>query len=109
MCGDPACSQASIHMNRLRKFNIRPFHWLLILAVGISIGISLAHFLVPHHYLAIHGFLRRTYYVPVILTGLALRIQANDISCRLHCGRILAVRPASMAQSPTAVKSGRNL
>jgi HD-GYP domain-containing protein (c-di-GMP phosphodiesterase class II) len=58
------------YMDRLRKFNIRPFHWLLMLAVGISIGISLAHFFVPHDYLAIHGFLRRTYYVPVILTGL---------------------------------------
>jgi HD-GYP domain-containing protein (c-di-GMP phosphodiesterase class II) len=59
-----------MHRIRLRALNLSPFHWLLILAVGISIGISLAHFLVPHQYLVIHGFLRRTYYVPVILTGM---------------------------------------
>jgi HD-GYP domain-containing protein (c-di-GMP phosphodiesterase class II) len=59
-----------MHKIRLRALNLSPFHWLLILSVGISIGISLAHFLVPHQYLVIHGFLRRTYYVPVILTGM---------------------------------------
>ncbi|MDI6764234.1 MAG: HD domain-containing protein [Thermodesulfobacteriota bacterium] len=30
----------------------------------------MAHFLIPHHYLIIHGFLRRIYYIPIILTGL---------------------------------------
>lgn len=66
---NPYCDY--IRMIKLLRALIRsPFHWLLILAVGISIGISLAHFLVPHHYLVIHGFLRRLYYVPVILTGL---------------------------------------
>lgn len=57
-------------MKRILKLTIRPFHWLLLLTVGISVGISLAHFWVPQHYAEIHGFLRRFYYVPVILTGL---------------------------------------
>lgn len=57
-------------MNRERHFQFNSFHWLLILTFGVSLGISLAHFLVPHHYLVIHTFLRRLYYIPIILTGL---------------------------------------
>jgi putative two-component system response regulator len=57
-------------MNKARNFHLNSFHWVLVLAIAISIGISLAHFSVPHYYTAIHGFLRRTYYIPIILTGL---------------------------------------
>src|SRR4030042_259525 len=57
-------------MNRNSYFQFNSFRWLLILTFGVSLCISLAHFLVPHHYLLIHGFLRRIYYIPVILTGL---------------------------------------
>ncbi len=45
------------------------FGWLLLVIFGISLVISLAHFLVPHHFLVIHGFLRRIYYFPIILTA----------------------------------------
>lgn len=57
-------------MNRNRHFGLDSLRWLLISTFGISLGISLAHFLLPHHYLVIHGFLRRIYYIPIILTGL---------------------------------------
>jgi len=57
-------------MNRNSYFQFNSFRWLLILTFGVSLGISLAHFLVPHHYLLIHGFLRRIYYIPIILVGL---------------------------------------
>lgn len=57
-------------MNRNRHFSFNSLRWLLILTLGISLGISLAHFLVPHQYLLIHGFLRRIYYIPIILSGL---------------------------------------
>jgi hypothetical protein len=57
-------------MKKTRNFHPTSFHWVLVATVGISIGISLAHFWVPNYYIAIHGFLRKTYYIPVILTGL---------------------------------------
>jgi hypothetical protein len=57
-------------MKKSNNFRLASFHWVLVATIGISIGISLAHFLIPHYYLVIHGFLRRIYYIPVILTGL---------------------------------------
>src|SRR3990172_8771079 len=57
-------------MKNASNFHLASFHWVLIITIGISIGISIAHFFIPHYYLVIHGFLRRIYYIPVILTGL---------------------------------------
>ncbi len=57
-------------MNRNHLFRLASLRWLLISTLGIGLGISLAHFLVPYHYLLIHDFLRRIYYIPIILTGI---------------------------------------
>jgi response regulator RpfG family c-di-GMP phosphodiesterase len=57
-------------MKKTKSFHPTSLHWVFVATVGISIGISLAHFWVPHYYIAIHGFLRKTYYIPVILAGL---------------------------------------
>ena len=57
-------------MQKTKNFHPTSLHWVFVATVGIGIGISVAHFWVPHYYLAIHGFLRKTYYIPVILAGL---------------------------------------
>ena len=57
-------------MKELGISNPDRFHSVLILTVTISIGITAAHFIVPHSYPVIHGFLRRLYYIPLILTAL---------------------------------------
>ena len=57
-------------MKKSNNLHLASFQWALVTTIGISIGISLADFFIPHYYLVIHGFLRRIYYIPVILTGL---------------------------------------
>lgn len=67
-------TQVDLQCSKMMKgyLESKPAHYRVVLfsVLGISFGISIAHFLVPDYFFVVHGFLRRLYYIPLILTGL---------------------------------------
>lgn len=82
-------------MRKTRNFKLISFQGVLVFTIVISIGISIAHFSIPQYYTVMHGFLRRTYYLPVMLSGLLYGLRKT---IGLVCLIVLAYLPFVLLQ-----------